>query len=276
MKEYSQENRPVYLKMSGRMGNQMFRYAFARWVMIRAGGGGPLYIDFSDIRRENEKGEMNGWEDVLQGLSVFPYEKGPSAENALWEQTSLWEKICLGVIYMMDRLEKRKGTVRRLELRRKFLPWLEKHGIYLLFTGYDYPFEPSENGRKIISGPYECARYCEEIRDVLLKEFTPVHPLLKKNRELMEKIRTSESVCVSIRRGNFLDYPQLNVCTKEYFEDAALEMKKRLKDPLFVVFSDDIAWARENLVFPGQTIYETGEDPGWEKMRLMSACVLEA
>ena len=272
MKKNSSDNVPVYIKMSGRMGNQMFRYAFARWLMVRGKCRGKLFIDFSNIRMENSKGEMEGWVDALKDLSVMPYDSGSPADDPLWKQTTLWEKMCLAVIFIADRPFKGKETGKRLRVRRRFLPWLDRHGIYLLFTGYDYPFNPSGSRRKIVSGPFECARYCEEIRDVLLKEFRPVHPVLEKNAEFLRKIREEQSVCVTIRRGNYLAYPHLNVCTQEYFEDAAEEIKKRVKNPLFVVFSDDIAWARDHLKFPGETIYETGDDPLWEKMRLMSAC----
>ena len=49
-------------------------------------------------------------------------------------------------------------------------------------------------------------------------------------------------------------------------------MCELVSSPLFVVFSDDIGWCRENLHLPGDVLYESGDDPVWEKLRLMSAC----
>ena len=49
-------------------------------------------------------------------------------------------------------------------------------------------------------------------------------------------------------------------------------MQKKLKDPTFFVFSDDIDWVKKNMKFPKSTYFETGDDPVWEKIRLMYSC----
>lgn len=49
-------------------------------------------------------------------------------------------------------------------------------------------------------------------------------------------------------------------------------MKQKVENPVFIVFSDEIQWAKENLHFDATTFYERGDDPLWEKVRLMSAC----
>ena len=42
-------------------------------------------------------------------------------------------------------------------------------------------------------------------------------------------------------------------------------MNKRIKNPRYIVFSDDIEWCRDNLKFPKDTIFEDGNDPIWER-----------
>ena len=49
-------------------------------------------------------------------------------------------------------------------------------------------------------------------------------------------------------------------------------MKEKIDNPLFVVFSDDIEWVKENMDFGASAIYEDGTDPLYEKIRLMSSC----
>ena len=39
-----------------------------------------------------------------------------------------------------------------------------------------------------------------------------------------------------------------------------------------ICFSDDIEWVKNNLDFKCETYYENGNDPVWEKLRLMSCC----
>lgn len=54
---------------------------------------------------------------------------------------------------------------------------------------------------------------------------------------------------------------------------AAIEqIKSRVENPVFFMFSDDIQWVRENVSTGCPTYYEDGTDPVWEKLRLMSAC----
>ena len=49
-------------------------------------------------------------------------------------------------------------------------------------------------------------------------------------------------------------------------------MNKLVKKPQYIVFSDDVEWCKNNMHFPKNTIYESGNDPIWEKIRLMYSC----
>lgn len=263
----------IYLEMNGRLGNQMFRYAFARMLQLQGGEEETICMDFSNIFAEQKKGEIEGWEDSLRHFQVVPYTYYNKKGKLLWNETSLWEKAVLALILGGDRLLVRDRDPRkRLNWRRHFLKWQNRHGIYQLFIGYDYPFTWVKKKRKIAAAPFECARYCESIRETLQKEFTPKYPVPERNRELMEKIQGTNSVCITIRRGNFLQYKMLDVCTVKYFEDAVRKMKELVENPVFFVFSDDVQWARENLSIEGEVFYESGSDPVWEKLRLMYSC----
>ena len=262
----------IYVEMNGRMGNQLFRYAFAR--MLQIAGGDPeekLIFDFSNIEMERKKGEMPGWEDSLKDLHTAPYGYYGKKGGILMQETTFPEKAVLGFIKASDRLVGGGSTAKRLKWRRKFLPWMNRHGIYQMFTGYDYRWRYVP-GRKLLAAPFECARYPEAIREVLLKEFTPIHDTPEKNLDLMRIITGTESVCVSVRRGNFLMYPKHNVCGADYFERAAQKMCSLVDHPVFIVFSDDVPWTKENLKLPGEVYYESGDDPAWEKLRLMYSC----
>ena len=62
------------------------------------------------------------------------------------------------------------------------------------------------------------------------------------------------------------------VCDKDYFLKAMDEAKKRISNPTFIFFSDDIEWVRENIHCDVPCYYESGKDPVWEKLRLMYSC----
>ncbi len=93
---------------------------------------------------------------------------------------------------------------------------------------------------------------------------------------MYKMIEDSNSICISIRRGDFVTDSEISkrnlVCDSNYFYRAIDEMNKRVKNPRYVVFSDDVEWCKNNIDFPKDTIYEDGTDPIWEKLRLMYSC----
>ena len=267
------------MEMCGRLGNQFFRYAFARWLQLnhstkKNGRLEKLIFDYSLIDQEARKGEMEGWEDSLRHFCTVPYSRYERTGKIIWNETSLAEKVVLGLHIIGDHVLDKKGSNAKLTWEKKFLPWEQRHGIYKTSVGYDFPMGSGrERARRVLAaGPFECARYSEEIRKHLLKEFTPRYPLLDKNKAFYERICSTNSVCITVRRGNFLQYPLLNVCDVRYFEDAVEEMRRLLKDPVFFVFSDEVDWVREHVKINGQVYYEDGNDPVWEKLRLMYSC----
>ena len=92
---------------------------------------------------------------------------------------------------------------------------------------------------------------------------------------LYKKIESTNSVCVTIRRGDFLldkFIKNFYICTPEYFEKAIEKINSIVNDPQYIVFSDDVDWCKKNMKFPPNTLFESGKDEIWEKLRLMYKC----
>lgn len=148
-------------------------------------------------------------------------------------------------------------------------------GLYLINIGY-YPFLKSNFKNKLLIGNFECSKYFNNYRNLLCKEFEPKSESLLKNKEFFCAIKRENSVCVTIRRGDFIEDVSIMkrhfVCNSNYFYKALEVIKKDVKNPVFFIFSDDIQWVRDNMNFPKESFFESGDDPIWEKLRLMSAC----
>lgn len=86
-----------------------------------------------------------------------------------------------------------------------------------------------------MSGCFEDPIYFDGIKDILLSKFTPRHPLLEKNKRMMQDIQKTNSVCLSVRRGDFesnADVKKLqSVCDRQYFEAAIEAIKKNIENP---------------------------------------------
>lgn len=260
----------IYLEIKGRLGNQFFRYAYARVLQVKRGDKDKLVLGLSNM---NGKSKNDGWVNSLSDFNVVPYDI--SEKRLVYKFGTLFQKICDSLFFIDLRIFARNDRVKRISHARKWLMFLAKIGlIHMVEEYYDIPIPLTNN--VFIDGGFQCSKYFNDIRPLLLQEFTPKHELLPENAELFEKIVNSNSVCISIRRGDYVSVAEYNriynICSKEYFEQAVEIMKKKVNNPVFVVFSDDIHWAKENLKFSDKIYFERGCDPLWEKVRLMSSC----
>ncbi len=110
-----------------------------------------------------------------------------------------------------------------------------------------------------LEGNWHSPRYFEEIRDVLLEEFTPRIPLAGRNAAIAEQIKSCEAVCVTVRRGDYVTVPRVQayygVLPPEYYQRAAEILAARVSQPVFFVFADDHRWAKRRLCLPGPTVF---------------------
>ena len=96
----------------------------------------------------------------------------------------------------------------------------------ILFIEYFGIATPSKQKNSFALGLCENPICFDDIKEVLQKEFTPKHALLDCNKSLYEKIILSNSVCVTIRRGDYISNNEYFLCDKDYFMRAIAEIKK--------------------------------------------------
>lgn len=126
-------------------------------------------------------------------------------------------------------------------------------------------------GNYYVKGWFQSERYFKDIRNILLKEFTP-----KKKIIISEKIREAlinpQSVSVHIRRG---DYVKINnTVSSLYYQKAIQCIRQFYQNPIFLVFSDDLDWAKSNIPMEGEVIYvnEDKKMQDYEELLIMSKC----
>ena len=243
----------------GGLGNQMFQYAF--YLAKRKVSKSVCYSTYP-IKLEQKH---NGYElDTLFGLqSNFPQR--------------------LGLIILIARKfhflqkEERYKTAVKIAL-----------GIFKLFgvkiisekgvSTYNDIYLKHNKGIAFFFGFWQTERYFAHIQNEIRSIYSFNHlNLSEKSQSLLSLLKTNESVSVHVRRGDFLNVENEvshNVCTKDYYDKAIARMNSLSEKPLFVVFSDDIDWVKQNLSFPDNTVYvdwNSGMD-SWQDMYLMSQC----
>lgn len=266
------EDNKIYVDMNGRTGNQLFQYAFARKLSLITNK--ELVFDFKNVidKGVDLKSE-DTFIDNLKDFNVIPYESIIESGYEMKIHGSKKQKRLLKRYFF---LRKVSPHLAKLNLLQRHQYKMQSNGLYKE-DECNIRFYDKYNSNIFIKGYFEDPQYFDDIRDILLKEFTPKYPEKDKNKELYNIIKNNESVCVSCRtwkeiKDNKELYKDRNVCTKEYYDKAIELIHNKYPNAVFIIFSDDIDFIKKNYKFKYKTYFEDGTDEVWEKLRLMYNC----
>lgn len=235
--------------LSGGLGNQMFQYAF--YLALRATDP-HVFLYKNKIFRFNEH---TGYE--LQRL--FGVEKDV---KGLWMTRLLLVKALGGMIKHL--CFPRKIREKKIFNFDAYGEWLDKTPAYgLHFVGY-----------------WQSERYFARVADIVRRTFTFDESMLNgKSRELLSSWNKQNTVSVHIRRGDYLKGNNAtvygNICTLDYYKRALEYITRQTDDPTFYVFSDDLDYVRQHLVFPTSNVVYVDwnrRQDSWQDLFLMSRC----
>lgn len=255
----------IHVYIRGRLGNQLFQYAFVRALQKH----NPLQkvcYHFDEVY--NSGTAKDDFINALKDFNVVDVNE----ENILPNLTII-QRVILKLYWL--RYPHTAPVHIRTKYQMAWAKWLNKFNLIYLDLGY-YPFRKKMNGDVIVSGNFESEQYFQEIKETVCKELIPKYPISKKNLVLLSRMRETNSISLSIRRGDFVDNVDVGklhqVCTINYYMHAWEYMRNHVKDPVLFIFSNDIEWVKKNLNFGVETHYESGNDPSWEVLELMSNC----
>lgn len=261
----------IYVEVAGRLGNQLFQYAFARKLQILTGGN--LIFDFKGLGLNRSLGQTGkqGWENSLEHFNVAPYEY---VDNGNYDKRRIpkLQRFMYGRACSLK--WKLPNELWRARMEAIDHAFLQLFGIIYLEAPNSFAHLrwPRHNRNLFVKGYFESAQYFGDIADILRKEFTPKYPIPDNCKELLKTLSEEESICVSVRRGDFVTIRRHNVCNIQYYKDAVACIRAKKPDALVFVCSDDVEWCKQNLDFGKHVIFEPAGLPVWEKLRIMSAC----
>lgn len=234
--------------LSGGLGNQMFQYAF--YLSLKKHDE-KVYLYKNKIL---SNADHNGYE--LERL--FRVEK---VYLGKWI-TNLLLKKCVGNI-MKHMLFPVKVRERKIHDFSTYGGWLNRtpcYGVHLV-------------------GYWQSERYFERVSDVVRKSFSFDKQMLNDcTNSCIERMCRENAVSLHVRRGDYLLAENVgalgNICDKRYYQEAMDYLYKKVDNPVFYVFSDDIKWTVENIPLPANAVFvdwNRGQD-SWQDMFLMSLC----
>lgn len=234
----------------GGLGNQMFQYAAGRRLVEKLGV--KLKLDI----------------EVFKDYTLRKYELGVF---------NIQE--CFATVEEIETL-----TVAKRGIVEKVLDRLFKRPIRLP-SGYIaekyFVFDPSIlqlQDQVYLDGYWQSEKYFTEIETVIREEFTIKHPQTDKNKALSDSIKSSDSVSVHIRRGDYVNNPDTNslhgVCGIDYYQRCIDFIITKVVNPHFFIFSDDPEWVKNNLKieYESTVVEHNGTEKCYEDLLLLSQC----
>lgn len=248
----------INLKISDGLGNQMFQYAFGRALSEFCGDKlclNTLHFKQSDLRHYSLYHFY-----LSDEVKVL---KSP-AESIYYAYGKLRYEYLTKLKYKQF-----KGTKVRL------LQALNREGIYYGLSPYEYyEIQKSSKGFKYVNGYWQSPKFFHAIEAKLQQELRVKTEASDANKAMIQKLSNSNSVCVHVRRGDYVG-SSFDVCTEAYYQKAMDVIASHVENPTFYVFSnssEDIAWIKENYHFNHNIEYVDLDNPDYEELRLMYSC----
>lgn len=243
----------IIINLTGGLGNQMFQYAFGRYLAIKHDT--ELKYHFTNALFNTQR---------TFALDVFNIQGSSATKQDLYLLGIAQNRYINRVLYLLDD---------RYHLQ------LNKH---IITQHAPYKFDNSLRNtpdNRYVQGYFADERYFKEIEDVLRNEFTPKKQLDEKNINIIEAIKKENSVSVHVRRGDYITNKtnalSIGFVGIDYYVNSINTIKKTISNPSFYVFSDDIQWCKENLTPLAHKITFIDHNKGsssYKDLLLMSAC----
>ena len=220
----------IIINLKGGLGNQMFQYATAYAIHKKF-----KKKILCDIRLQEEYKKTPPARNVPRNIELDLFDidiKTPDKSDLIKVmQFNKSYRIRNYLAYFLDKFE--------------FLALRERGRIYESRI-FKYKYK-----NLYLDGYWQSEKYFNDFREEILKlyNFNKVKNLAE-NLKLIRDINLETAVCVNVRRADFLNNPEHNTVTIDYYKTALnLLLKKIGRNVELYIFSDDISWCKKNFTF---------------------------
>jgi hypothetical protein len=242
----------VAVKIMGGLGNQLFQYATARALADRLNAN--LILDCSDKRERQVE---------LDRYHI---------RASIVDSPSLIRKTYL-------RLPGKFGRKLSKAAQRLLPPFIKiDNQIFRSFQEqrwfqYDERIEQLR-GAIYLDGFWQSFRYFEGLLESIREDLRLVAPLNPTIVKWQRQMRETNSVCVHVRRGDYIRRAQtFGLCDISYYQAAMECLLAHHADARFYLFSDDLAWCRQNFAADDLIFVDfNSPDTAVDDLELMRSC----
>ncbi len=231
----------VKVKLWGGLGNQMFQYALGRSLALK--NRTYLQLDLSEYLVNSE-----GADYVSRNFELDLF----------------------NVNYIKDKKE--NFIVSKILNYISPVKYIQENGFV-----YD-PSVLEKRGRLYLYGYWQCENYFKAVESTIRRDFTFKKQPNAANMQYLNNIDKVNAVSIHFRRGDYVAVQTAinfnGICSIDYYKAAIAQIKSKVENPHFFVFSDDLSWVKENIDFEDPHTFVDGNygENSYEDMRLMAAC----
>ena len=235
----------IIVRLRGGLGNQLFQYAAGKALA------------------EHHRTELK--------LDLYTYKKHPYRKYELSK-------------FNIEAVEASRDEVHRFTGGNAIVRYLNKRENYFrcpeVFAQPHYHFYEdffSLPKDIYLSGYWQSQRHFSNIEGLIAKHFTPRQVLDSENLGLLQKMKSTKSVSVHVRRGDYATASAYNsffgMLPVDYYRQAIEKIKREVGAPTFYFFSDDPAWCRDTFKDVNAEFVDHNKgDESFKDMLLMSSC----
>lgn len=240
--------------LCGGLGNQLFQYATARAVAIRCNA--PLVLDLS------------WFDEVLATPNVTPrkYALGPFS-------------LPVHLVHARPTNRQRSSQLTRFLGRLGRRLGVKADGDKFVEASYCFDDRVMHLHTPVqLTGYWQSPHYFSDAASQIREDIGTFGELTDSCVELMNNIRATDSICIHVRRGDYVSNKEASsfhgLCSLDYYKKGVNHVAHGLKSPHGFVFSDDPTWVRESLnIDVDFTVVDVNSvDEPHLDLWLMSAC----
>ena len=245
-----EHKKKLVIRLMGGLGNQMFQYASLR--MYAKKYNIDAYIDLRGIT--NKTHNVYGLNHCNISKDVIVVDKYPSIK-------AFFSHLLYGLSWVIFKDN---------SFYKDIQPIINSYGIYCAPLGYVEFSKPQKEVNYMV-GYYSSREYVDNYDYSIKEELQITDKLTGKNKRIFDDMIKNNSVCIHIRKGDYVG-SMFDVCTDKYYLNAYKEMKKKVKNAKFYIFSDNIEWVKNNLEFDDDVTFVDWKNNQYEDLKLMSSC----
>ena len=230
----------IIIKIKGGLGNQLFQYAVGRAVALVHKS--PLKLDLTIFKTYKLHKYL---------LDQFVLQADIATENE--------------IVKLKGRNNMLFSALRKTGLVKRKSYFKEKRSSYFDASVFN-------NNSVYLDGYWQNELYFSDIRELLLRELSPISSMNDLGCDYLETIEKTNSVSLHVRRGDYLNLKNVGVLDVDYYMKSVEYIRSNVEKPIFFIFSDDLEWCKNSLGFLEGCIYVDRTQTEIDDLKLMSFC----